>query len=100
MIQVRYPFITLTHNGFFLDVLIQPRSSRDELAGIHDNCLKIRLTAPPVDGAANKACIEFIAKILGVSRSRITIVSGHSSRKKRLFVEVAEPGKLIETLPL
>jgi len=63
----KYPFVTLTEKGLLLDVLVQPRASRNEIVGIHDGCLKIRLAAPPVEGAANKACVEFLAEVLGVS---------------------------------
>jgi len=96
----KYPFVTLTEKGLLLDVLVQPRASRNEIVGIHDGCLKIRLAAPPVEVAANKACVEFLAEVLGVSRSRISIVNGHSSRRKRILVEVTDPDKVLKALPL
>jgi uncharacterized protein (TIGR00251 family) len=68
-------------------VYIQPRASRTETAGTHDGAVKIRIAAPPVDNAANRALIEFIAQRLGVAKSRVRIVSGASSRKKMLEVD-------------
>lgn len=69
-----------------LNVYIQPRASRDEIVGLHGNELKIRLTAPPVDGKANAQLIKFLAKTFGVNRSQIEILSGESSRHKRLAI--------------
>lgn len=57
-----------------IPVRIQPKSSRDEIAGIHDGRLKIKLTAPPVDGKANERLVSFIAKTLGVPKSGVEIV--------------------------
>ena len=54
---------------------------------MHDGCIKIRLAAPPVDGAANAALIEFVAERLGIARSRVRIVSGQSARRKRLEID-------------
>ncbi|HLA51612.1 MAG TPA: DUF167 domain-containing protein [Thermodesulfobacteriota bacterium] len=68
-----------------LRLYIQPRASKNEIAGIHGGtALKIRLTSPPVENAANSACIEFLADILGIRKNRITIVSGQKSRIKQI----------------
>jgi uncharacterized protein len=75
-----------TADGLVFPVHIQPRASKNNIAGIHGDALKIRLTAPPVGGAANKMCIAFLAKQLGVSKSSIDIVSGQTSRAKRIRV--------------
>ena len=58
-------------------------------AGIYGDTLKIKLTAPPVDGAANKMCINFLAECLKVSRSSLEIISGHSNRVKKIFLHNA-----------
>jgi len=79
-------WINSCENGIRLSAIIQPRSSKNEVTGIYNNALKIRLTSPPVDGAANKACICFFSKLLGVSPSEITIVQGFSSRNKTIEV--------------
>jgi uncharacterized protein (TIGR00251 family) len=65
-----------------LTIRIQPRSSRNGIVMMEDGSLKIRLTAPPVDGAANEALIKFLAETLVVSKSQVQIVTGHSSREK------------------
>ena len=66
-------------------VLVQPKSSKNEIVGLHDGTLKVKLTAPPVDGAANKLCIKFLAKQLGTAKSNIDIVSGETGRHKQLL---------------
>jgi len=74
-----------------LSVRIQPRASKNELVLMEDGGLKIRLTAPPVEGAANEALIRFLAETLSVSKSQIEIVAGHTSREKIVRVRgVAE----------
>ncbi len=74
-------------NGIRFSAVIQPRSSQNEVSGIHNNSLKIRLTSPPVDGAANKTCIKFLSKWLGVSPSRIRIVAGLSNKNKIIEID-------------
>jgi uncharacterized protein len=69
-----------------LSVRIQPRSSKNGVTRMEDGSLKIRLTAPPVDGAANEALIKFLSETLDLSKSQIEIVSGHTSREKRLKI--------------
>ena len=79
-------WINSCKNGIRFSAIIQPRSSKNEVTGIFHNALKIRLTAPPVDGAANKACIRFFSKLLGVSPSEISIIQGFSSRNKTIEI--------------
>lgn len=75
-------------NGcLFVRLHVQPRASKNEIAGIHGDSLKVRLTSPPVEGAANSLLIEFMAKRLGVSRSKVEIVAGEKSRHKTLKIE-------------
>ena len=66
---------------------VQPRSSRSGIDGLHGDALRVRVNAPPVDGAANEAVVEVLAKALGVPRRAISIVAGHGSRSK--VVEVS-----------
>jgi len=68
-------------------VFVQPRASRAEIVGCHGSAIKIRLAAPPVDGAANDALVRFLADILDCSRANVRIVAGTSSRQK--IVEIA-----------
>jgi hypothetical protein len=65
---------------------VQPRASSTAVAGRHGDALKIRLAAPPVDGAANDALIRFLADRLGVARSAVTIAHGQSGRRKTVLV--------------
>jgi len=65
-----------------LSLRIQPRASKNEIVRLENNGLKIRLTAPPVDGAANEALVRFLADQFKVTRSQVEIVSGHTSRDK------------------
>ena len=74
-------------NGIRFSAIIQPRSSKNEVIGIYNDALKIRLTSPPVDGEANKSCMRFFAKWLGVSPSKVDIVQGLSSKNKTIEVE-------------
>jgi uncharacterized protein len=69
-------------------VRLQPRASKNEIVGLQGTALKVRVTAPPVDGLANDALIEFLSKALNISRRNVCIVSGHSSRTK--VVEISE----------
>jgi uncharacterized protein (TIGR00251 family) len=69
-----------------LAVRIQPRASKNGVTQLEDGTVKIRLTAPPVDGAANEALVEFLSKTLSVSKSAVEIVSGHASREKRVKI--------------
>ncbi len=69
-----------------LNVRVTPRASKSEVIGIVDGVLKVRIAAPPVDGAANEALIKLLAKHFNVSKSSISIVSGDSSRNKRVRI--------------
>ena len=69
-------------------VRVQPRSSRTGIDGMHGDALRVRINAPPVDGAANAAVIEALAAALGVARRAVSIISGTTSRSK--VVEVRE----------
>jgi len=68
-------------------VRLSPRASRDELKGIEDGVLLARVTAPPLDGKANRALCKLIAKRVGVAPSRVTVVRGEKSREKLVGVE-------------
>ncbi len=72
--------------GVTLSVRIQPRASKNGVSRMEDGSLKIRLTAPPVDGAANEALVRFLSDTLSISKSQVEIVSGHTSREKRLKI--------------
>ena len=69
---------------WLIDVRVQPRASRSEFAGLHGDRLRVRLQAPPVDGRANAALVEFVAAACDLPRSRVTLDSGVTSRDKRV----------------
>lgn len=81
------PYVTPGADGTLLKVYVQPRASRDQVLGLHGDSLKIRLTAVPAAGEANKHLLKFLAKKLGVPRSRVTIKSGSTSRTKLIAVQ-------------
>jgi uncharacterized protein len=87
------PFLNTLDNSLILSVYVQPRASKTQICGIQGDELKIRLTSPPVDGAANKLCREFIADLFGVSKSSVEIISGETSRHKRLRIIGNHPGQ-------
>jgi uncharacterized protein len=78
--------ISVTGEGITFGVHVQPRASRNELCGIMGEELKIRLTSPPVEDAANRLCVEFLAKLLKVAKSDVTIIAGARSRHKTIRV--------------
>ena len=77
-------FVRSVPTGLELDLVIQPKASKNELVGVHDGRLKVRITAPPVDGKANDALRKFLSKIFGISKSNVILISGASSRRKRV----------------
>jgi len=83
--------LTPGSNPVRFEVHVQPRASRTELAGLHGGLLKVRVAAPPVDAAANRALIEFLADRLGVPKRSVRIVAGETSRKKILEVDGVTP---------
>ena len=74
--------ITPIRTGVRLRLRVQPRASRDEVAGVAGDAIRVRLTAPPVDGAANEALLRFLAGRLDLTLSAVTLVSGRTSRTK------------------
>ena len=80
------PFLTDTPSGAVLTLRIVPRASKNAIQGEHGDALKIRLCAPPVDGAANAALIEFLSDTLSLPRARIQLLGGKTSRTKRVLL--------------
>lgn len=81
-----------------IDVRVIPRARRSEIAGTRDNAILVRLSAPPVDGAANKALVELLAEALAVPRAAITIISGETSRSKRVAIAGLTDADLVTRL--
>ena len=86
------PFYHWDGEDLILDCHLQPKASRDEFAGLHGERLKIRLTAPPVEGKANAHLLAFLGKAFGVPKSAVQLVSGELNRQKR--VRIPRPTKL------
>ena len=78
--------VTETGGSVTFTVHVQPRASRNEICGVQGEELKLRLTSPPVENAANKLCIEFLAKALGVAKSNVAMIAGAKSRHKTIRV--------------
>ena len=76
--------------GVSFAVRVVPRASRSEVAGLHDGALRIRVAAAPVEGAANRELIKFLAKRFKVAQAAITLVSGTNSKNK--IIRIASPG--------
>lgn len=79
-------YYTWQDKNLIFNVFLQPRASRNRLVGLHDNAIKIALTAPPVDGEANKQLIQYLSRLFQVKKSDIDIVAGERSRRKRVSV--------------
>lgn len=79
-------------------VQVVPRSSRSEVAGEHNGSLRVRVSSPPVEGAANKELTNVLAKAFNVSRSAVSIVSGQNSRLKQVSIEGVSSSSLSEVL--
>ena len=85
---------TVNEDGIVLNLHIQPRASKSEVCGVQGDALKIRLTSPPVDGAANKLCREFLADLFHVPKSAVEIISGETSRHKRVKITTGDTARL------
>lgn len=86
--------------GASFAVKVAPRASQNQISQVSEGALKVRLTAPPVDGAANQALVKLLAKALGLSRSKVQVIKGFKSRDKRVLVEGLEPNQIIRLLDL
>jgi uncharacterized protein YggU (UPF0235/DUF167 family) len=81
-----------------IEVRLQPRASRDELAGVRDGVLHARVCAAPVDGAANRALCQLIARSAGVAPSRVEVIRGARGRLKLVRVSGLQPQELLDAL--
>jgi uncharacterized protein len=79
--------ISENETGVVFRIRVVPRASRCEAAGFQDDALKLRITAPPVEGKANEACIALLAELLGVKKGQVAIIAGHASRTKTVAVK-------------
>ena len=93
-------YINETDNGIIFKVWVQPKSARNEIKDLRGDALRVRITAVPVEGRANKACMDFLAKELGVSKSQVEIIGGHKSRTKMVKVTGVTAGEIERLLAL
>jgi uncharacterized protein (TIGR00251 family) len=88
-------------DGLVLRVRVQPRASRNKVAGPHGDAVKIHIAAPPVEGEANRSCLRFLAKTLKVPAGSLEILSGQTARDKRILLRFApgvDPARLRTSL--
>jgi uncharacterized protein (TIGR00251 family) len=88
-----------TAAGLEIRIHIQPRAKRCEISGIHNGALKVKVTAPPVDDAANRALVDFFSTLLGISKSSLQIVSGLKSRDKVMQIKGISLASLLNRIP-
>ncbi len=91
--------VTSSGTGVRFNVRVQPRASRTEVAGTQGDAVRIRVAAPPVEGAANAELVGFIAKRLGVAKSAVRILKGDRGRDKTVEVEGVSAARVQELLP-
>lgn len=91
-------FLSLRADGVWLAVKLQPRASKNEIGEPLGDELKIKVTAPPVDAAANQALIEFLAQKLDCSRGRVELIRGHTSRHKTIRLHGFKPAEVLQKL--
>lgn len=87
-------FLTLCKEGVRIALHVQPKASKNEITGLHGSALKLRIKAPPVDGAANEACLKFLAKILKRPATSLVLASGQSARQKQILVTLEKDENL------
>lgn len=75
-----------TQQGLRLRIFLQPKASKDQIVGLHDNELKITITAPPIDGQANAHLLKFLSKTFKVPKSSIVLEKGELNRHKQIFI--------------
>lgn len=90
--------ITPGASGICLEVQVQPRSSRNQVVGEQDGRLKIKLTAPPVEGEANQALVNFLARLLEIPKNNIILLKGETSRHKLIEIIGLTELELMEKL--
>ncbi|MEI6198139.1 MAG: DUF167 domain-containing protein [Verrucomicrobiota bacterium] len=88
-------FLRETSGGTLLSVKLQPRASKNEICAPLGDELKIKVTAPPVDAAANHALVEFLADQLDCSRGRVELIRGHTSRHKTILLHGFKPEEIL-----
>jgi uncharacterized protein len=81
------PWLRELGDGVVVDVLVQPRASRPKIGPVHGDRLKLAVTSPPVDGAANAAVLELLGEALALPRSALAVIAGAASRRKSIRID-------------
>ena len=89
---------SISEGRLVFNVKVVPRASRTEIVGEQNGALRVRIAAPPVDGAANDELIRALAKYFEVKRNAVTIVSGHTGRTKKISIEGVDSDRLQSTM--
>ncbi|GAB4296896.1 MAG: hypothetical protein Kow0090_12090 [Myxococcota bacterium] len=87
MNEETYPFLRMTPEGIILCLHLQPKAAQNRVIGLYGDELKIAVTSPPVEGEANRALIRFLASILDMPKADIIILSGKTSRRKKVLLK-------------
>lgn len=85
--------------GITLRIRVQPGASRDRIVGVVEGALRLRITSPPVEGAANRQCVKFLAKKLHIAKSKITLLKGEHAREKIFRMGGVSAADLKKLLP-
>ena len=92
------PYLRVQADGILLAVKVQPRASSNEIGEALGNELRIRVTAPPVDAAANRALVDFLAEVLDCGRNRVELVRGQASRHKLIRLHGFDEAEVVSRL--
>lgn len=87
-------FVRSHPDGATVSIVVQPNARKTELGGIQDGALKIKVCAPPVEGAANKECLRFLADFTGTAKNRVVLLQGEKSRTKVVLIKGTSAEKL------
>jgi uncharacterized protein (TIGR00251 family) len=93
-------YVTIHPRGSVIAVVVLPRSARNQIEEYQDGALRVRVTAPPVDGAANAAILKLLAEAIGLPRSRLEIIAGERGRRKRILVSGLTPEAVTHRLQM
>jgi len=91
-------YFKITGNDIVIKVKIVPGSPKNKIVGVYNNALKISITAPPVEGKANKKCIAYLAKYFDVAKSKIKIISGQTSKNKIIKIYDINQSKFLDKI--
>ncbi|MDP8263376.1 MAG: DUF167 domain-containing protein [Candidatus Ancaeobacter aquaticus] len=90
--------VTETKAGLILKVKVQPKANHDQVIGMYDGGIKIKIQSPPVDGKANKACESFLSKLLGIPKGGVSLVKGLTSKNKMFRISGLDKNELVAIL--